>query len=188
MKVIASSLRKGNVVDKDGKLYVILFAENIHPGKGTPVTQLDMRRISDGVKVSERYRTTEQVERAPVEEREHTFLYSDGEGYHFMNPETYDQVAVPESVVGDQAPYLQEGMPVDVALHEGVAISIVLPQRATFEVVETEPVTKGQTASSSYKPAVLSNGVKTTVPPHISVGTRIVVMTADGSYVERAKD
>ena len=96
MKVIASSLRKGNVVDMDGKLYVVLNAENIHPGKGTPVTQLDMRRISDGVKVSERYRTTEQVERAFVEDREHTFLYKDGEGFHFMNPENYDQVAVPE--------------------------------------------------------------------------------------------
>jgi len=188
VKVIASSLRKGNVVDKDGKLYVILFAENIHPGKGTPVTQLDMRRISDGVKVSERYRTTEQVERAHVEDREHTFLYADGEGYHFMNPETYDQIAVSEEVVGDAAPYLKEGMTVSLSVHEGVGIAIVLPQRATFEVVETEPTTKGQTASSSYKPAILSNGVKTTVPPHIQVGTRVVVMTADGSYVERAKD
>ncbi|MET3523635.1 elongation factor P [Mesorhizobium abyssinicae] len=188
VKVIASSLRKGNVVDKDGKLYVILFAENIHPGKGTPVTQLDMRRIGDGVKVSERYRTTEQVERAYVEEREHTFLYSDAEGFHFMNPETYDQVAVTESVVGDAAPYLQEGMPVQVSQFNGIAIALVLPQRATFEVVDTEPVTKGQTASSSYKPAVLSNGVRTAVPPHISAGTRVVVMTADGSYVERAKD
>jgi elongation factor P len=188
VKVIASSLRKGNVVDKDGKLYVILSAENIHPGKGTPVTQLDMRRISDGVKVSERYRTTEQVERAHVEDREHTFLYHDSDGYHFMNPETYDQVAVSEDVVGDQAPYLQEGMTVSLSLHEGVGIALVLPQRATFEVVDTEPVTKGQTASSSYKPALLSNGVRTAVPPHIGVGTRVVVMTADGSYVERAKD
>ena len=102
MKVIASSLRKGNVVDMDGKLYVVLTAQNIHPGKGTPVTQLDMRRISDGVKVSERYRTTEQVERAFVEDREHTFLYEDGEGFHFMNPETYDQVAVPQDIIGDQ--------------------------------------------------------------------------------------
>jgi elongation factor P len=188
VKVIASSLRKGNVVDKDGKLYVILFAENIHPGKGTPVTQLDMRRISDGVKVSERYRTTEQVERAYVEDREHTFLYADSEGYHFMNPETYDQVAVSESVVGDMAPYLLEGMAVQISQFNGIAIALVLPQRATFEVIETEPVTKGQTASSSYKPAVLSNGVRTAVPPHISAGTRVVVMTADGSYVERAKD
>ena len=188
VKVIASSLRKGNVVDKDGKLYVILFAENIHPGKGTPVTQLDMRRISDGVKVSERYRTTEQVERAYVEDREHTFLYADGEVYHFMNPETYDQVAVSESVVGDMAPYLLEGMAVQISQFNGIAIALVLPQRATFEVVETEPTTKGQTASSSYKPAVLSNGVRTAVPPHIAPGTRVVVMTADGSYVERAKD
>lgn len=188
MKVIASSLRKGNVVDKDGKLYVVLSAENIHPGKGTPVTQLDMRRISDGVKVSERYRTTEQVERAHVEDREHQFLYADGEGFHFMNPESYDQIAVSEDVVGDAAPYLQEGMSVTLSVHDGVGIAIVLPQRAVFEVVDTEPVTKGQTASSSYKPAILSNGVKSAVPPHITVGTRIVVMTADGSYVERAKD
>lgn len=188
VKVIASSLRKGNVVDKDGKLYVVMFAENIHPGKGTPVTQLDMRRISDGVKVSERYRTTETVERAHVEDRPHTFLYSDGEGFHFMNPETYEQIAVSEDVVGDAAPYLLDGMTVDVSVHDGVGIAIVLPQRATFEVVETEPTTKGQTASSSYKPALLSNGVKTTVPPHIQTGTRVVVMTADGAYVERAKD
>jgi elongation factor P len=105
-----------------------------------------------------------------------------------MNPETYDQLAVSADVVGDAAPYLQEGMTVSLSVHEGVGIAIVLPQRVVFEVVETEPVTKGQTASSSYKPAILSNGVKTTVPPHISTGTRIVVMTADGSYVERAKD
>ena len=188
VKVIASSLRKGNVVDQDGKLYVVLSTENIHPGKGTPVTQLDMRRISDGVKVSERYRTTEQVERAYVEQRPHTYLYTDAEGFHFMNPETYDQVAVPESVMGDLAPYLLEGMEAQISQHNGIAIAIELPQRAVFEVIETEPVTKGQTASSSYKPATLSNGVRTAVPPHISAGTRVVVMTADGSYVERAKD
>ncbi|KQQ29348.1 elongation factor P [Methylobacterium sp. Leaf123] len=188
MKVIASTLRKGNVVDKDGKLYVILTAENIHPGKGTPVTQLDMRRITDGVKVSERYRTTEQVERAFVEDRDHTFLYQDGEGYHFMNPESYEQIAVPADVIGDAAPYLQEGMTVSLSTHNGVPLTIELPQRMTFEIVETEPVTKGQTASSSYKPALLSNGIKTSVPPHVSTGTRVVIMTADGSYVERAKD
>ena len=188
MKVIASTLRKGNVVDMDGRLYVVLTAQNIHPGKGTPVTQLDMRRISDGVKVSERYRTTEQVERAFVEDREHTYLYQDGEGYHFMNPETYDQVAVPQDIIGDQAAYLQEGMAVMLSTHNGVPIAIELPQRVTLEITETEPVVKGQTASSSYKPATLSNGVRTMVPPHITAGTRVVIMTEDGSYVERAKD
>jgi len=188
VKVIASSLRKGNVVDMDGKLYVILSAENIHPGKGTPVTQLDMRRISDGVKVSERYRTTEQVERAYVEDREYQYLYQDGDGFHFMNPETYEQIAVPKDIVGDQAAYLQENMKVTLSTHEGVVLAIELPQRTTLEVVETEPTMRGQTASSSYKPALLSNGARTMVPPHIAAGTRIVVMTADGSYVERAKD
>jgi elongation factor P len=188
VKVIASSLRKGNVVDVDGRLYVVLSAENIHPGKGTPVTQLDMRRISDGVKVSERYRTTEQVERAFVEDREHTFLYQDGDVFHFMNPENFDQVVVPEDIIGDLKPYLQENMAVMLSTHNGVPIAIELPARVTLEITETEPVVKGQTASSSYKPAMLSNGVRTLVPPHIGTGTRIVVMTEDGSYVERAKD
>jgi elongation factor P len=188
VKVIASTLRKGNIVEIDDKLYVVLSAENIHPGKGTPVTQLDMRRLSDGVKISERYRTTEQVERAHVEDREHTFLYNDGDGFHFMNAETYDQVTLPPDLVGDQAAYLQPEMKVRLSLYDVVPVGIELPQRATLEVVETEPTMKGQTASSSYKPAVLSNGVRTMVPPHIGPGTRIVVMTADGSYVERAKD
>jgi len=188
VKVIASSLRKGNVVDMDGKLYVILTAENIHPGKGTPVTQLDMRRLSDGVKVSERFRTTEQVERAFVEDRDFTFLYQDGDGYHFMNPENYEQVAVPPDVIGDQAAYLQENMTVQLSLHNGVPLSITLPRSVVLEVAETEPVVKGQTASSSYKPAILSNGVRTSVPPHITAGTRVVIATEDGSYMERAKD
>ena len=188
MRVIASSIRKGNVIEQDGKLYVVVTAENIHPGKGTPVSQIEMRRISDGVKISERYKTTDQVEKATIEERNYTFLYEDGDGYHFMNPETYDQVQVSKDVIGDAAAYLQESMTVKLSTHDVNVVSIALPQRVTLEVVETEPVTKGQTASSSYKPAVLSNGVRTTVPPHISVGTRIVVMTEDGSYSERAKD
>ncbi len=188
VKVIASSLRKGNVVDIDGKLYIVLNAENIHPGKGTPVTQLNMRRISDGVKISERYRTTEQVERAIVDDRPHTFLYQDGDGYHFMNPESFDQVTATADVIGDAAPYLQDGMTVMLSTHDDVPIAIDLPRTATLEVVDTEPSVKGQTASSSYKPAMLSNGVRTMVPPYIAPGTRIVVLTEDGSYLERAKD
>jgi elongation factor P len=188
LRVIASSIRKGNVIEQDGKLYVVVTAENIHPGKGTPVSQIEMRRISDGVKISERYKTTDQVEKATIEERNFTYLYEDGDGFHFMNPETYDQVQVSKDVIGDAASYLQESMTVKLSTHDVNVVSIALPQRVTLEVVETEPVTKGQTASSSYKPAILSNGVRTTVPPHIAVGTRIVVMTEDGSYSERAKD
>jgi elongation factor P len=188
VKIIASSVRKGNVLEIDGKLLVVLSAESFFPGKGTPTTQIDMRRISDGVKTTARYRTTEQVERATVEERDHTFLYQDGDGFHFMNMENYDQVMVPEDVIGDQAPYLQPEMKVVLSMHESNPIAIELPQKVILEVTETEPTTKGQTASSSYKPAILSNGVRSAVPPFIGVGTRIVVMTADGSYVERAKE
>jgi elongation factor P len=188
LKVIASQVRKGNVVDVDGQLYVILTAENFHPGKGTPTTQIDMRRISDGVKVSQRYKTTEQLERAFVEDHDYQYLYEDSDGYTFMNGENYEQVHVPKDIVGDYAPYLQENMTVRLSMHEGVPIAIELPQRVTLEVTETDPAMKGQTAASSYKRATLSNGVKTNVPPHITTGTRIVVMTADGSYVERAKD
>jgi len=188
VKVIASSLRKGNIVDIDGKLGVIVTVESIHPGKGTPVTQMDVRRIADGVKVALRFKTTDQVERAFVEDHKHQFLYQDGDGFHFMNMESYDQVAVPADIIGDQAAYLQPEMEVTLSLHEGRPVAIELPPRATIEVVETEPAVKGQTAASSYKPALLSNGVRTMVPPFITIGTKIVVMTADGSYVERAKD
>ena len=188
MRVIASSLRKGNIVEIDGKLGVIMAVENIHPGKGTPVTQMDVRRIADGVKVSLRYKTTDQVERAFVEDRKHQFMYQDGEGFHFMNMESYDQVTLQTDIVGDQAAYLQPEMEVTIAMYDSVPVSIELPAKAVLEVVETEPSIKSQTAASSYKPAMLSNGVRTMVPPFVSTGTKIVVMTADGSYVERAKD
>jgi elongation factor P len=188
VKVIASTLRKGNIVDIDGKLAVIVTVENIHPGKGTPVTQMDVRRINDGVKVALRFKTTDQVERAFVEDRKHQFMYQDGEGFHFMNMESYDQVALPADIIGDQAAYLQPEMEVTISMHEAVPVAIELPPKAVLEVVETEPTVRGQTAASSYKPALLSNGVRTMVPPFVTAGTKIVVQTADGSYVERAKN
>jgi elongation factor P len=188
VKVIASQVRKGNILEVDGKLYAVLTAESFHPGKGTPTTQIDMRGLADGVKTSNRYKTTEQVERAFVEDRDFSFLFKDGEGFTFMSVENYEQIIVTPAVVGDAAPYLLEGMVVRLSIFEDQAVGIVLPQRMTLEVVDTEPTTKGQTASSSYKPAILSNGVRSMVPPHIGPGTRIVVLTEDGSYVERAKD
>ena len=188
VSVIASSVRKGNVIEKEGKLYLVITAENIHPGKGTPVTHLEMRRISDGVKTVERLRTTDSIEKAFVEHQNFQYLYQDGEQYVFMNPVSFDQLHVDGDVVGDAAPYLTENMDVQLQLFEGNAISIEIPQRATFEITETEPVMKGQTASGSFKPAMLSNGVRTMVPTHITPGVRIVVQTEDGSYVERAKD
>lgn len=188
VSVIASSVRKGNVLERDGKLYVVIRAENIHPGKGTPVTHLEMRRISDGVKVNNRFKTTESVEKAFIDQATYNYLYQDGEQYIFMDPNNFEQIQVPSDVLGDSAPYLTENMEVSISQYNGVPISIELPARVVLEIVETEPVVKGQTASSSFKPAVLSNGVRTMVPPHIAVGTRVVVQTEDGAYLERAKD
>lgn len=187
-KVIASSIRKGNVLEIGGKLCTVLKADNIHPGKGTPVTHLEMRRIADGVKITERYRTTEQVERAYMEERNFEFIYEDDDGYNFMDPASFEQLSVPKDIIGDQAVYLQEQMKVVLMLHDSVPVSIELPQRITVEIVEADPVVKGQTASSSYKPALANNGLRVMVPPHIAAGTRVVILTDDGSYVERAKD
>ena len=189
MRVIASSVRKGNIIEhEDGQLYAVLSAESFHPGKGTPTTQIDMRRISDGVKTTHRYKTTEQVERAFVEETDHSFLYSDGDGNHFMNSENYDQVNVNDDILGSLKVYLQEGMKVQLSMFNGAPVSIQIPARVTLEIVETEPAMKGQTASSSFKPAILSNGARTMVPPHVATGTRVIIQTEDGSYVERAKD
>ena len=188
MKVIASSLRKGNVVELDGKLYAVLKAENFHPGKGTPTTSVDMRRISDGVKVAERWRTTEMVEKATVDEREYDFLYSDGEGFHFMEPASYEQIAVHPDVIGEDDVFLTDGIKVYLRTFEGAAIAMELPMRVTLEIAETEPVVKGQTASSSYKPAICTNGLRVMVPPHIGAGTRIVINTEDRAYQGRAQD
>ena len=189
VKIIASDVRKGNVLEaEDGQLYTVLKSEVYRPGKGTPTATVDMRRISDGVKIVETYKTTDQVNLAFVEEVKHQFLYKDGELYVFMNPSNYEQVMVPAGMLGDDAAYLGENMDCDLLMFDGKPVSIKLPQRVTLEITETEPVVKGQTASGSYKPAMMSNGIRVMVPPHIGTGTRIIVNTEDGAYVERAKD
>jgi elongation factor P len=188
-KVIASDVRKGNVLElEDGKLYVVLGFETFRPGKGTPTTTITMRRIVDGMKTQQTYKTSDGLEKAFVEEIKHTFLFEDGDGFVFMNPNNYEQVTVSRETIGDLAAYLTENMECFLLTYEGVALSIELPPRVTLTITETEPAMKGQTASSSYKPATLSNGVRTMVPPHIEPGTRVVVSTDDGAYVERAKD
>lgn len=185
----AANIRKGNVIEHtDGHLYVVLKADSFRPGKGTPTTTIEMRRISDGIKTVMTVKTGEKLERAFVEEVDHTYLYEDGDNYIFMNPETFEQVPVPASMLADMAPFLQESMSVVLQIFNEVPVSIRLPARITAEIAETEPVVKGQTASSSYKPAILDNGVRVMVPPHIGVGTRIIINTEDNSYLERAKD
>ena len=182
VKVIASSFAKAIACRRQALCR--LNAENFHPGKGT-TTSIGMRRIATASKPRRATRPPSGRARACGSEQ---FLYQDGEGFHFMNTENYDQVNLNAEMVGDLKAYLQPEMKVDLALHEGIPISLEIPQKVTLEIVETEPTQKGQTASGSFKTALLSNGVKTMVPGHIGVGTRVIVMTEDGSYVERAKE
>lgn len=188
MKVNAITIRPGNVLEHEGKLMLVTKIDIIQPGKGNAVIQVEMKDARTGNKTQQRFRTQETVERARLDEHEMQYLFSEGDLYTFMDNETFEQAAIPRDTIGDPAVFLQEGMVCAVTMHEGSPLSVEIPATVTMQIVEAEPVVKGQTASSSYKPAILENGVRVMVPPHIESGTRIVVNTADNSYSERAKD
>lgn len=188
MKVNAITLRPGHVVERGGKLAVVSKSEIYQPGKGAAVIQVEFRDLKSGLKSNERFRTQEIVERVQVDEYDYQYLFRDGDHYVFMNQDSFEQIPVSGDLIGDPAAFLTEGMICQISTYEEIPLSVALPQQATVTVTETEPVVKGQTASSSYKPTMTDVGIRVMVPPHINVGTRIVVKTADGTYVERAKD
>jgi len=188
MKINAIDIKPGNVLEQNGKLWLVLKRELIQPGKGGAFAQVEMRDMKTGIKTNERYRTQETVERVQLEDKEMQFLYFEGDFAHFMDNESFEQLQVDRALIGEPADFLQEGMICTIKLYEGQALGVELPQSVTVTVVEADPVVRGQTASSSYKPGKLDNGRRVLIPPHIEAGTRIVVSTADGSYIERAKD
>jgi elongation factor P len=176
------------VLEHQAKLWRVLKTEHVKPGKGPAYLQAEMKSIPDGIKLNERFRAAETVERVRLDEAQYQFLYEDDTGLHFMEQESFEQVTLSREMLGDQARYLQEGMICTVETHEGRPLGVRLPETVTLEVVDADPVVKGQTAAASYKPATLDNGVRIMVPPHIERGTRVVVNTGDSSYVERARD
>ncbi len=188
MKINAIDIKPGNVLEHQGKLWVVLRRELVQPGKGGAFAQVEMRDLRGGSKLNERFRTQETVERVRLDEKEMQFLYLEGTHATFMDNETYEQLTVDREMIGEPADFLTEGMVCTIQLYEGTPLAVTLPQTVTVEVVEADPVVKGQTASSSYKPGKLANGRRVMLPPHIGAGTRIVVNTGDGSYLERAKD
>ena len=188
MKINAIDLKPGNVLEHQNKLWLVLKRELVQPGKGGAFAQVEIRDLRSGNKATERFRTQETVERVRLDEKEMQFLYMEDDQATFMDNDTYEQVSVPRDLIGDPADFLQDGMTCQVMLYEGTPLSVEMPPTAVFEVVEADPVVRGQTASSSYKPGRLENGRRVMIPPFIEAGTRIVVNTADGSYVERAKD
>ncbi|HAU29114.1 MAG TPA: elongation factor P [Rhodospirillaceae bacterium] len=188
MKVNAITIRAGNVLEQEGKLWAVLKSEIMQPGKGAAVIQVEMRDVRTGTKTNVRYRTQEAVERVQLDEYEYQFLFADGNLLTFMNNETFEQITVEKDIVGYPAAFLQDGMVCTIRTYEGKPISVELPDSVIMTLIEADPVVKGQTASSSYKPAKMENGERVMVPPHIENGTRIVVRTTDGTYVERAKE
>ncbi len=188
MRINGNAIRPGNVIEHKGRLWVAVKIQHTQPGKGGAYAQVELKDLRNGTKLNQRFRSSENVERVRLDEKEHQYLYADGDQLTFMDTETYDQITLTRKIIGDQAVFLSDGMAVTILSHEGAPISVRLPDAVTLRVVETEAVVKGQTAASSYKPAKLENGVRVMVPPHIETGTRVVVDTADGSYKERARD
>jgi elongation factor P len=188
MKINAIDIKPGNVLEHQGKLWIVLKRELVQPGKGGAFAQVEMRDLRGGTKLNDRFRTQETVERVRLDEKEMQFLFMEGEQATFMDNDSYEQIAVARETIGDPADFLRDGMVCTVMLYEGTPLSVELPQSVTMQLVEADPVVRGQTASSSYKPGRLENGRRVMIPPYIEAGTRIVVSTADGSFVERAKD
>lgn len=188
MKIDGVSIRPGNVLQHKGQLWVVVKTQHTQPGKGGAYMQVEMKDIRNGTKLNERFRSAETVERVRLDQKDYQYLYNDGDMLHFMDQETFEQIALAADVLDEmQQAFLQENMKVIIESHEGEAISVTLPDQVVLEIVEADPVVKGQTAASSYKPAKLENGIRILVPPFIESGTKVVVNTATGEYVERAK-
>ena len=187
-KISGVEIRPGNNIEYEGGLWRAVKIQHTQPGKGGAYMQVELKNLIDGRKNNVRFRSAETVERIRLDTKDFQFLYAEGEDLVFMDKDTFEQINISKEVVGDAHEFLQDGMEVVLELWEERPISVELPEQIEATIVEADAVVKGQTASSSFKPAILSNGQRIMVPPHIQAGTRVVIMTEDGSYVERAKD
>lgn len=186
MKINGNEIRPGNVVEHNGSLWVAVKTNAVKPGKGGAFNQVELKNLLDGTKLNERFRASATVEKVRLEQKDFQFLYEQGEMLVFMDNETYEQLELQQEFVGDRAKFLQDGMKVTVELYEEKPIGIRLPDQVVLAISEADPVVKGQTATSSYKPAVMENGVRVMVPPFIDAGERILVDTNEITYIRRA--
>jgi elongation factor P len=187
MKINGNEIRPGNIITHKGGLWVAVKTQAVKPGKGPAYAQVELKNLVDRSKLNERFRSSETVERVRLEQKDHQYLYPEGDMLTFMDLESYDQIHIPRDLLEERAAFLQDGMTVKVESYEGRPIGVALPDQVTLEVVEADPVVKGQTAASSYKPAKLENGVRVMVPPFVEAGERIVVDTNEVTYVKRAE-
>lgn len=187
MKINGNQIAPGNVIQHNDSLWVAVKTQHVKPGKGGAFAQVELKNVFNGSKLNERFRSSETVERVRLEQKDFQFLFEDGGMLTFMDMESYEQIELSKEFVGERTAFLQEGMQVKLESYEGKQISVEFPEHVTLEVTETEPTIKGQTASSSYKPAVLENGARVMVPPFVTVGEKIVVATEDATYVRRSE-
>ena len=187
MKINGNEIRPGNVIQHQDSLWMAVKTNAVKPGKGPAYNQVELKNLLNGSKLNERFRASETVERVRLEQKDHTYLYEEGDHLVFMDQESYEQIHIAKDLIGDRVAFLQDGMNVIVESHEGRAISVQLPEQVTLEITETEPTVKGQTASSSYKPSIVDNGLRIMVPPYMTVGEKIIVNTETMEYVKRAE-
>lgn len=187
MKQQANLIRVGWIIEHSGRQWTVMNTQITKPGKGGAYIQVEMRDINSGNKTNERFRTVDTVEKLTSETIDCQFLYSEGGKLFFMNKETFDQIELPVEIMGTSVGYLQDNMEVTMNTIEGRPVSVDLPTNVILTIVETDPYIKGQTVTTSYKPAIMDNGMRVLIPPFVTTGEKIVVATADTSYVERAK-
>ena len=187
MKINGNEIKPGNVIEHKGSIWVAVKTNAVKPGKGGAFNQVELKNLIDGRKDNERFRASETVEKIRLEQKDYQFLYEEGEMLVFMDSETYEQLELQRDFVGERAAFLQDGMIVTVESHEERPIGISLPDQVTLEISEADPVVKGQTVSSSYKPAKMENGIRVMVPPFIEAGEKIVVDTNEITYIRRAE-
>lgn len=186
MKISGVDIRPGNILEYEGGIWKVAKIQHTQPGKGGAYMQVEMKNLQDGRKTNVRFRSADTIERVRLDQKAYQYLYADGEMLVFMDKDSYEQITLPADLVGEAAAFLQDGMEVDLELWDEKPISVALPSQIEATIVEADAVVKGQTASSSYKPAILDNGVRVMVPPHIGSGTRIVVDVYERTYVGKA--
>ena len=186
MKINGNEIRPGNVIQHKNHLWAVVKTQAVKPGKGGAFNQVELKSLTEKTKLNERFRASETVERVRLEQKDHQFLYAEGDMMVFMDLESYEQIELERDFIGERAVFLQDNMNVVVESHEGKPIGVSLPDHVTLEVTEAEPVVKGQTAASSNKPAILENGLRVMVPPFIGVGEKIVIDTNEMIYLRRA--
>ena len=187
MKILGNEIKPGMIIEHKNDLWTVLKAQHVKPGKGGAFNQLELKSLKRGTKLNERFRSSDSVERAILDDKKFNFLYEDEKCCHFMDQTNFEQIQINKSLLGEKNKLLKENMKVDVQFYEDQALSVNLPSTVELEITTTEAAIKGQTASSSYKPATLENGINVTVPPFINIGDKIILDTRTLEYVKKIK-